>query len=67
MDTVQDIERAITALTPHQREQLALWFEEHYPPQLIDTQLEADLHSGQMDARLARAAAHYEAGETELL
>ena len=32
MDTaVQNIERAIDALTPRQREQLALWFEQHYP------------------------------------
>ena len=65
--TVEKIERAIDALTPQQRERLALWFEEHYPPQLIDAQLEADLNAGLIDARLARAVAHYEAGKTDPL
>lgn len=43
--TVEMIERAIDIRTPQQREQLAFWFDEHHPPQLIDAQLEADLHA----------------------
>ena len=67
MATVQDIERVIDTPTNQQREELALWFEQRHPPQLIDTQLDADLHAGRIDARLARAFAHYEAGKTKLL
>jgi hypothetical protein len=31
LDTVQEIERAIKALTPQQREELYQWIEQHHP------------------------------------
>jgi len=63
---VQDIERAIDALTPQQREELYLWFDQHYP-QPIDAQLEADLNAGRIDDRINRALADHKAGRTRSL
>jgi hypothetical protein len=53
---VQQIERAIDALTPEQREQLYLWLEEHYL-QPRDTQLKPAIDAGRFDERIARAIA----------
>ena len=43
LDTVQEIERAIDALTPQQLEELYLWLDQRHP-QPIDVQLKADQH-----------------------
>lgn len=53
MDTVQEIERAIDALTPQQREQLYEWLDRHHP-QSIDEQLKSDLEAGRIDSRINR-------------
>jgi len=63
---VQDIERAIDALTPQQREELYLWFDQHYP-QPIDAQLQTDLNAGRIDDRINRALADHKAGRTRSL
>jgi Spy/CpxP family protein refolding chaperone len=66
LNTVQQIERAIDALTPEQREQLYLWLDEHYmPPGNI--QLKAAIDAGRFDERIARAVADHRAGRTEPL
>ena len=64
--SLQDIERAIDALTPQQREELSLWLDQQYP-QPIDGQLEADLQAGRLDNRINRALADHKAGRTQSL
>ena len=66
LSTVQEIERAIDALTPQQREELYQWLDHHYP-QAIDEQLKADLDAGRMDNRINRALADQKAGRTQPL
>ena len=66
LDTVQEIERAIDALTPQQLEELCLWLDQHYP-QPIDAQLRADLEAGRIDDRINRALADHKAGSTQPL
>lgn len=64
--TLQEIERAIDALTPQQREELCRWLDQQYP-QPIDVQLKRDLDAGRIDDRIHRALADHEAGRTKPL
>ncbi|MDQ6707146.1 MAG: hypothetical protein M3Z85_14370 [Acidobacteriota bacterium] len=66
MNTVQEIERAIDALTPQQVEELYDWLDQHHP-QPIDAQLKADLDGGRIDNRVNRALADHRAGNTQSL
>jgi hypothetical protein len=66
LKTMQEIERAIDALTPQQRDELYLWFDKHYP-QLIDAQLKTDLDAGRLDNRINRAVTDHKAGRTQPL
>jgi hypothetical protein len=66
MSTVQEIERAIDALTPQQIEELYEWIEGRYA-QPIDAQLKADLASGRIDSRIHRALADRKSGNTRPL
>ena len=66
LDTVQEIERAIDALTPQQKVELYVWLEQHHP-QPIDAQLKADLDAGRIDDRINRALADHKAGNTQPL
>ena len=66
LDTVQEIERAIGALSPRELEELYAWLDLHYP-QPIDAQLQADLDAGRIDDRISRAVADHKAGKTQLL
>jgi hypothetical protein len=66
LNTVQEIERAIDALTADQREELYVWLDEHYM-QSGDMQLKTAINAGRFDDRIARALADYKAGKTELL
>ena len=66
LDTVQEIQRAIEALTPQQMEELYVWPDQHYP-QPIDAQLKADLDAGRIDDRINRALADHTAGNTQPL
>ncbi|HLI83112.1 MAG TPA: hypothetical protein VKV17_04295 [Bryobacteraceae bacterium] len=66
MNTVQEIERAIAALTPEQREELYLWLDDHYL-QAGDQQLKAAIDAGRFDDRIARVIADHKAGRTEPL
>ena len=66
MNTVQEIERAIDALTPQQMEELYVWLDQRHP-QPIDAQLKADLDAGRMDNRIHRALADHRAGNTQPL
>jgi hypothetical protein len=66
MNPLQEIERAIDALTPQQMEELYVWLDQHHP-QPIDVQLKADLDAGRIDDRISRALADHKAGNTQSL
>lgn len=66
MSTVQEIERAIDALTAPQRDELFGWVDERYL-QPIDVQLERDLNAGRMDGRINRALVDHRSGRTQPL
>jgi hypothetical protein len=66
LNTVQEIEQAIDALTPQQMEELYMWLDQHHP-QPIDAQLKADLDAGRIDNRINRALADHKAGNTQPL
>jgi hypothetical protein len=66
LNTIQEIERAIDALTPQQMEELYVWFDQRHP-QLIDAQLKSDLDAGRIDDRINRALAGHKAGNTQPL
>jgi hypothetical protein len=66
LNTIQEIERAIDALTPQQVEELYVWFDQRHP-QLIDAQLKSDLGAGRIDDRINRAVADHKAGNTQPL
>ena len=66
LSTVQEIERAIGALTPPELEELYVWLDQHCP-QPIDAQLKADLDAGRIDDRISRALADHKAGNTRPL
>jgi len=65
-NTVQEIERAIGALTASELEELYSWLDQHCP-QPVDAQLKADLDAGRIDDRINRALADYKAGKTQPL
>ncbi len=66
LNSIQEIERAIDALTPQQIDELYRWLDQRYP-QSIDTQLKADLEAGRIDNRINRALADQKAGNTQPL
>jgi len=66
LNTLQEIERAIGALTPSELEELYSWLDQHCP-QPIDAQLRADLDAGRLDERINRALADHKAGKTHPL
>ena len=66
MNTVQEIERAIDALTPQQMEELYVWLDQRHP-QPIDAQLKADLDAGCIDDRINRSLADHKAGNIQPL
>ena len=66
LQTVQQIERAIDALTPEQREELYVWLDERYL-HAGDVQLKTAIEAGRFDDRISRAIADHKAGRTEPL
>ena len=64
--TLQDIERAISELSPDELEVLYVWLDDHYQKQ-AETQLSADLAAGRFDDRIQRALADHKAGRTRPL
>ena len=66
LTTVQEIERAIAALTPQQLAELYAWLDQ-YDTQPIDARLKADLDAGRIDERITRALADHKAGNTKPL
>lgn len=64
MNTVLEIERAISALSPNELDELYTWMDQICP---IDVQLKTDLDAGRIDDRIARALADRRAGNTQPL
>jgi hypothetical protein len=64
MNTVLEIERAISALSPSELDELYAWMEQNCP---IDVQIKTDLDAGRIDDRIARALADHRAGNTQPL
>ena len=54
MNTIQEIERAIQALTPRELEELYSWLDQHCP-QPIDARIQSDLAAGRLDKAINRA------------
>ena len=54
MNTVQEIESAIQALTPRELEELYSWLDQHCP-QPIDARMRSDLAAGRLDKAINRA------------
>ncbi len=63
MTTVLEIERAISALSPDELDQLYTWMDQKSP---IDVQLKTDLDAGRIDDRIARALADHKAETPDL-
>jgi hypothetical protein len=55
MKTVQEIERAIQALTPSELEDLYSWLDQNCP-QPIDMRIQSDLAAGHLDKAISRAS-----------
>jgi hypothetical protein len=53
-NAIQEIERAIGALTPREIEELYVWLDQHYP-QPIDAKLQSDFAAGRLDTAIQRA------------
>src|ERR1019366_9390480 len=58
LNTIQETERAIGALTPREIEELYAWLEQHCPPP-IDTRVQFDLAAGRLDTAIQRALRHH--------
>jgi hypothetical protein len=54
LNTVEEIERAIGALTPREIEELYVWLDQHHP-QPVDARVESDLAAGRLDTAIQRA------------
>jgi hypothetical protein len=65
LETVEEIERAIDALSPAELTQLSAWFDRH--PQPIDVKIETDLSAGRLDAAIEQALNEEKSGRTRAL
>jgi hypothetical protein len=52
LNTLQEIERAITTLTPQELEELYVWFDQHPHPSI---RIQSDLAAGRLDNAIQRA------------
>jgi hypothetical protein len=66
LNTIQEIERAIGALTPREIEERYTWLEQHYPPP-IDTRIQSDIAAGSLDSAIQRALDDEKNGRTQPL
>jgi hypothetical protein len=71
LNTLQDIERAISALKPQELEELCLWLDQH--PRPIDTRaplitrMQSDLEAGRLDNAIERALSDEKNGRVQPL
>lgn len=64
--SVEEIEHAITELSPEELAELSAWFAD-YQAKVWDEQIERDLDEGRLDALLEKVDEEYEAGEASPL
>ena len=64
--TIQEIERAIDALTPEQLQELYVWLDEHHR-QPIDDLIQSDLAGGRLDKAIERALEDEQSGRLRSL
>ena len=64
--SIQQIEKAITELSPRELAELAAWFADHYN-RAWDEQIEGDLDAERLDAFLSDAEVDYKAGKARPL
>ncbi|CAN5316738.1 hypothetical protein BH10PSE7_BH10PSE7_21730 [soil metagenome] len=64
MTKLEQIEKAVTALSPEELRTFARWFEEFHAD-LWDRQIERDVESGRLDAFAEKALAEHRAGKTK--
>ncbi len=64
MTTVEDIEKAVTKLTPEQLAKFRAWFED-YDARLFDEKIERDAKAGKLDKLAPEARANHKAGRRE--
>jgi hypothetical protein len=60
--SVEEIEKAITKLSPEELGELSSWFAD-YQAKVWDKQIEQDLDEGRLDSLLKEVDEEYEAGE----
>ena len=66
LNTVQEIENAIAALTTEQLAELYAWLDQYDPPP-IDSRLQADLAAGRLDNAISRALDDEKSGRVQPL
>jgi hypothetical protein len=66
LNTIQEIERAIGALTPQELEELYSWLDQNCP-QPIDSRLQSDLTAGRLDKAIHRALDNEKSGRVQPL
>lgn len=66
LSTVQDIERAIEALTPQEVSELYKWLDERQPHP-IDARIASDVESGLLDASIDQALEEEAKGKVRAL
>jgi hypothetical protein len=64
---VQEIERAIGALTQEELEELRMWLDEYAGPRPIDNRIAKDLADGRLDSVIESAIAEDKQGRTRSL
>ena len=64
MTTIEEIEKAITQLSPEQLAKLRAWFDE-FQARMFDEQIERDAKAGKLDRLMARARENHNAGRRE--
>ncbi len=66
MSEVEQLERRIETLTPHEFAKFRAWFVE-FDARVWDQQIEADAKAGKLDGLIAEALADYKAGKAREL
>lgn len=66
MSDIEQLERTVSKLSPHDLAQFRAWFLE-FDARVWDQQIEADLKAGKLDALIAEARADFEQGKARLL
>jgi hypothetical protein len=64
MTTIEDIEKAVTKLSPKELAEFRAWLDE-YLEQAFDEQIERDAESGKLDKLIAKARENQRAGRRE--